>query len=142
MKLVNFKISPDNIAFETSNHYLDLHNNYDLISFMYEVKDRQFQISWSKSMGNWVDEKLPKKLNLYFINTSFLKIKENEKIEFIADDNCLDIVGFAETNMREDMNSWLTTPIKDNRYDLLLIFLNGQAIKINADVAQLEISND
>lgn len=142
MKLTNFKISSFNIAFETTDYYLDLHNNYGFISFEYKVKDRQFQISWSKSIGGWVDEKLPKKLNLNFINTSFLKIKENEASEFIADDSCLDAIGFADINMRDDMISWLAKPEENNDYDLLLIFYNGQTVKINAEIAQLEILND
>ncbi len=139
MKLINFKIANDNIALTTSDYYFDLHNNYDLLSFEYQVKKRKFWISWIKSDEDWVDKRLPYKLKLEFTNTSFLKIKENEKDEFIKDDNCLEAIGFAECNMRDNMDSWLSEWREDDNYDLIFIFINGHAIKINAETAELEI---
>jgi hypothetical protein len=142
MKLINFKIDNDNIALTTADYYLDLHNNYDLVSFEYRVKKRQFRISWLKNNGSWVDENLPKKLNLNFINTSFPKIKENEKDEFIEDDNRLDTIGFSEIDIRDNMNSWLIKKTEDNSDDMILIFLNGQTIKVNSETVELEFLND
>ncbi|SRR6266498_3320864 len=142
MKLINFEIANDNIALTLGDYYFDLHNIYDFISFEYRVAKKQFFILWERNDGNWVEKNLPKNLKLNFSNTSFLKIKENEKDEFVKDDSCLDAIGFAEISVRENMDSWLCEGLEDDKSDMILIFLNGQTIKINAETVGLEISND
>jgi hypothetical protein len=135
--LLNFKINSE-IHIEFENCYFDLHNDYDLTSFEYKTDGRKFIINWARGIGDWINNSPPLTLSMEFTNTSFLRIKENEKSDFLNYDSCLDVIGLCSLDMRDDMESWLPKNAVEGEFDLLLIFMNGQTIKINSQKVELK----
>ena len=134
MKLTNFKISEDNIGLQLDNEeYIDLHNNYDLINFNYRFENRVFEVSWKKSIGNWVRKDSPNNLTLVFSNVSILRIRELDQTleslnEFPEDDKSLSIIGFTDKEDKEFLGYIPNPNLEAENLALTLQTENGQAI--------------
>lgn len=136
MVLQNFKIDGQNIGITCGSLDIDLHNEYDFAGFNYNVLLRQLTVDWNLGKGDWVGEDLPVKLMLKFHEVNFLQIVKNESREFRKDDKCLDNIGFANLEMRDDYISFIEKQTAvDN--DIILIFLNEQTIRVNAESVEL-----
>lgn len=143
MKLTNFKISDDRIAIEDDNgRYFDLHNNFDLEEFRYGFKERNFTLSWTKSLGNWVKEDEANSIKLNFLNVTFLKIKELDQEgidEFKEDDSTLNMIGYSPIE-ESDMESYLAIrEDPDGKHAIIIQTQNGQAILIYSEFVTAEI---
>lgn len=143
MKLTNFKISDDHIAIEDdTGRYFDLHNNFDLKEFRYDIKERNFKLSWTKSLGNWVKEDEANSIKLNFLNVTFLKIRElnQEGIdEFKEDDLTLTMIGYSPIE-GSDMESYLAiSEDSEGKYAIIIQTQNGQAILIYSEFVTAEI---
>jgi len=144
MKLANFKISEDNIGIESiEGAYFDLHNNFDFEEFRYNFQERYFEITWSKTKGDWVKNDEADQIKLSFINVTFLKIKEldqTEVNEYKDDDLTLSIIGYSPLE-GSDMESYLAIKEDTNgEFGILIQTENGQAFLIHAGKAQIKVN--
>ena len=138
MRLLNFKVGDDFISVVKDNVYFDLHNDFDFIGYNYTVADKEFQMVFKKGFGEWVSKYALGNLIFKFAGVEFLKIKENDSIEFPDDEKCLSDIGFNTVGMRNDMESFLATNEFDNSYDMIFIFQSGQTIKIHSQEVLIE----
>jgi hypothetical protein len=65
--------------FEIENNYallyqgqlFDLHNNFDLAHFHYDLETKEFRFSWTKTAGDWVKEDEEEKIELIHKSVSY-----------------------------------------------------------------------
>lgn len=136
MKLLNFSFSPGYIELVSGGKDFDLHNEYEFISFHYNVQLRELIVNWQISNGEWVRKDQPKKLTIKFNEVAYLQIVKNEAKDFREDDKCLDIIGYANYDMRNDFESFLEKQMAQDN-DIIMIFLNQQTIRVNAESVEL-----
>ncbi|HEY5823376.1 MAG TPA: hypothetical protein VIT44_03365 [Cyclobacteriaceae bacterium] len=102
----NFKIKNIvEIAFK--DKHIDLHNNFDLVGFNYELDSRLLTIEFKKSKGDWVPDSEFEKLlfthhNVFFLNIGY----DNETYEFPNDDKCIAGISFVNSSEREIDNEF------------------------------------
>lgn len=146
MKLVNFKIADDHNAIETDDgRYFDLHNNFDFVSFNYLFNKRHFEISWSRSQGDWISKTDPKQLKIEFTNVTILRIKELDQVEDVlnkyqSDDLTLSIIGFTSKEDYEFQGYLAEVNSKDENYPIAIQTQNGQGFIIYSESAVLKIT--
>jgi len=147
MKLINFKISSDNIGLETKDErYFDLHNNFELKDFNYQFSKRYFEINFEKSKGDWVNENDPKGLKLRFINVQILILKEldqeNENLnQFPEDDITLSMIGHIDKEDRD----FLGVSVNQESIEDMAITIqteNGQGLIIYCESVELEKTDE
>jgi len=135
--LQNFSLDlVQNIGVIKGETDFDLHNDYNLESFHYDVLSSELTVNWQIDEGDWIQPSLPRKLTLKFHNISFLQIIKNETDDDKSDDGCLEMIGLSDYNMRSDYKSVLAKQTSANN-DIILIFLNGQSIRVNAESVEL-----
>ena len=138
MRLLNFNVGDDFISVERDNVYYDLHNNFNLAEYSYNVAEKEFKLIFTKSSGDWAAREVINKLLFLFYKVVFLKIKESDSSSLSDDEGCLSDIGFSTTNMREDMQLFLASNMFQPDYDMIFIFQSGQVIKIHSDEVLLE----
>lgn len=139
MKLTNFKLAGDNIAFEQNENYYDIHNNFDFISFNYSLAKREIVLNWVKGTGNWVPNNSPKSIHLIIRGISLFKAKERDTDMPFTEDDCLSSIGFLWNDMIEEMGGYHSHEPKENCTHLSIEFMSGLALKIGADSALLKV---
>ncbi len=138
---VNFDIK-DNHAIEFAGRHIDLHNNFDFVSFDYNVSDREIKLHWKKSSGDCVDENEFSSLVLTHKVVTFLRVIEREEKSIYEDDSCLGEITFFSSTARE-INDSVIPQIKPNDGDdILYLFESGLQIKIHCQEIQLSINVD
>ena len=140
MKLINFNVGDDFISVVKDDIYYDLHNNFDLTGYSYNVVSKEFKFVFKRGNGDWIQNKDIDSLIFNFIGVSFLKIKEGDSTEYPDDESCLANIGFNTKNMRNDMDSFLASNEFQDDYDLIFMFVSGQTIKIHCKEILLEIN--
>ena len=140
MKLINFKIARDNIAFEKEGEYYDIHNNFDFLGFYYNTAKREIQLNWIKGSGDWVPSNLPKKIDLIIRKVSFLKAQERNDEYPFTEDSCLDCIGFMYHDDLQNMDDYPAYHEPSNDFPhLYLKFMSGFTLKISAENAILNV---
>lgn len=127
---VNFDIK-DNYAIEIEGRLIDLHNNFDFVSFEYIFADREIKLHWKKSSGDWVDKNEFSNLILQHKGVSFLKVIEHCEKSSYKDDSCLDEITFYPSTAREINDSIIPQNKPNEGDDILYFFGNGQQIRIH-----------
>jgi len=138
METTNFQIAKDNIALETGEKYLDLHNCYDFTGFRYSVLDREIELKWAKTQADWVPADHPKQVLLRIHEVSFLKVRARDKEIPFTEDGCLEFMGFIWNDLIEEMGSYTSSVTQEGCTHLSLGFVSGLALKISAVSAYLE----
>ena len=137
MKLSNFTIADDHIAFEQSDKYYDVHNCFDFIGFDYDVSKRTIILNWIKNSGDWVPSDSPNRLSLHLEGVYLFKAKERDPDVPFTEDDCLSSIGFLWNELIEEMGGYHSHEPKENCTHLSMEFMSGLAIKIGADSASL-----
>ncbi len=138
MELLNFKIGDDYISVEKDSLYFDLHSNFNFTGFNYNAPNKEFQLTFVKSLEEWAANEVINNLIFTFRGVSFLKIREKDNLLNIQDVDCLNDIGFGAFDSRQDMDSFLATNQFQYNYDLIFIFISGQSIKVHSDTVFLE----
>lgn len=80
---VNFGIV-DNHTLTFEGQHIDLHNNFNFVSFDCNVADREIKLNWQKSDGDWVAKNELSGLVLKHKAVIFLKvIEKDEKSSYV-----------------------------------------------------------
>lgn len=126
----NFEIE-DNYALVYQDQLIDLHNNYDLAGYEYQVAKRELRIKWTKSTGEWVSQDEPATLTIIHQDVFYYNIGyDNEIYEFPDDDKCLGAISFVSSEERES-NDQLTSRVEPaENDDILYIFETDHCIRV------------
>jgi hypothetical protein len=139
MQLLNFSLGNDNISVITDGSYLDLHNNFDLAGYDYNVVNNSLQITFKKSLGEWAKKDVFGNLKFKFSKVSLIKINGEGLLNNLNDNNCLDIIGFSSPDLKDDMESFPGNNEFKSENDMIFIFVTGHSIKIHSDSVILEV---
>jgi hypothetical protein len=138
---VNFEII-DNIALNFEGRHIDLHNNFDFVSFEYNIAEKEINLNWRKSIGNWIDKNEISNLTLKHKSVSFLKVIAQDEDSTYENDSCLGEITFFPSTAREINDSQIPQSKPKEGDDLLYFFENGQVIRIHSKEVKLEISSE
>lgn len=136
--ITNFEIT-ENYALSFEGIHTDLHNNFDFVSYKYNVRDRNLKLSWVKSKGEWVNKN---ELPGVFINhesVSFLNITNQDDENKFIDAHCLSEITFFPSTLREINNSFTSQSKANVDDDVLYFFINGQFIRIKCERVILSV---
>ena len=133
----NFELE-DSIAIKFAGRYIDLHNNFDFISYEYDILSRQIILKWIKSKGDWVQHNEFSSLQFIHSNVSFLAISYNNmQYEFPDDDKCLSFISFFPSADRVTNNGWIEQPKPSEADDIIFSFETEHFIRIGCDKIEL-----
>lgn len=141
MKLKNFKLADDNIAFEQGANYYDIHNNFIFTGFKYNTLRREVVLNWVKGTGDWVPNNSPKSIHFIIRDVYLFKAKERDAEMPFTEDDCLNCIGFLWNDLIEEMGGYYSHEPKENCTHLSIEFMSGLALKIGADTALLKVIN-
>jgi len=134
---VNFEIE-ENYALSYQGRHIDLHNNFDFVSYDYNIANRQLTLTWKKSIGDWVKENEASKLLLIHSNVFFLNIGyDNKEYEFPDGDNCLSDISFFPSSDRQINNGVIAQNKPKDEDDIIYIFETEHFIRIGCDKVEL-----
>jgi hypothetical protein len=138
---VNFDIT-DNHALTFEGQHIDLHNNFNFVSFDYNVADREIKLNWRKSDGDWVAKNEFLSLVLTHKAVSFLKVIDQDEKSSYDDDNCLGEITFFPSTEREINDSIVSQSKPNDGDDIIYFFENGQQIRIHCKEIELSVNID
>lgn len=133
---VNFKIIKSTEISYDSRH-LDLHNNFVVNRFDYNIVERKLSIHLVKSKGEWVKEDELDNIAFIHRNVSFLNSNFTNPTEFTHDDSCLEFISYLPIKDRDITDGFLNKSFPDENDDIIYSFVNGQFIKINCVEVEL-----
>jgi hypothetical protein len=128
----------DNYALRQNGSLFDLHNNFDLSDFFYNVKTREFIITWTKAFGEWVKSDEADELTVRHKNVSFLSISDRDVDSTTEDDKCLSEISFFPSTSRDINDSIVIQKRPTENDDILYFFESGQLIRICCDTIELK----
>jgi hypothetical protein len=129
---VNFEIV-HNSALNIDNREVDLHNNFDFISFEYTVHNRELKLTWKKTIGDWVPSNEFNRLTLTHKQVEFLNIDDRDKDSLLVDDATLGNITFFPSSVREMSDSIVPQAKPNEQDDIIYTFENGQIIRISCE---------
>jgi hypothetical protein len=131
--IVNFEIH-ENVHLHYNGRVIDLHNNFDFISFNYDVKSRELKLTFMKSSGDWVEEEELSSVVIVHSNVFYYALGyDNEIYEFPEDDKSLAGITFIASSEREINNELYSRVKPESGDDVLYIFETEHYIRIGCD---------
>ena len=127
----------DNYALRQDGLLFDLHNNFDLSDFHYNVKTREFIITWTKASGEWVKSDEADEITVRHSNVSFLTISDRDPESITDDDKCLGEISFFPSTSRDINDSIVIQARPTEEDDILYFFENGQLIRVCCETIEL-----
>ncbi len=115
---VDFEII-DNSVLNHNGRHIDLHNNFDLVGFDYNVQNREFKLYWIKSNGEWVHKNELNELTIIHKGVNYLKITNPDDKSTFEDDVCLGEISFFPSTARE-INDSIIPQLQPNDGDDIL----------------------
>ena len=137
MVLENFEIGSDGVSFYKNGQNLDLHNNYDLISFSYHIACRNIRLVWKLSDGNWVPDDLPETLTFSLLRVYLFNARERSQEVAFTEDGCLESIGFIWNDKIDEFEGYAKHQPSAECNHLNVNFQSGFAIKVGAEKAIL-----
>lgn len=126
-----------NYALRQDGLLFDLHNNFDLSDFHYNVKTREFIITWIKTSGEWVKSDEADELTVRHRNVSFLTISDRDTDSNSDDDKTLGDISFFPSTSRDINDSVIIQARPTTDDDILYFFENGQLIRVCCETIEL-----
>jgi hypothetical protein len=131
----NFKII-DNYALEINGRLIDIHNNFDFVTYDYCTKENQVKLFCRKGSGNWIDKEEIKEIVLVHSDVNnFIIENQNEHSE----DSITEITFYQIDEFRKPEE--LTLREKPNENDeIFYIFESGKVMRISCSEIKLELN--
>jgi hypothetical protein len=131
MKAKNFKIS-QNIYIVTSDHELDLHNNYCFCGYAYDVDQRSLLLLWRKTKNDLVPTNDPQDITLRILLVRSLEITPRDpKLPFTEDD-CLHEIGFL-CEKDGPPQPFISDKTPEDSWRWVFQFMSGTSIIVDAE---------
>lgn len=125
----NFDIS-DNIALNCGDRYFDLHNDFRFIGLVLDIPNDFLDL-------NWESRRESKALTLRYSGLLFFKVRQADPGYPSSERAVLNAVGFAWPDETEAMSSFIPNA-SDNSYHMIFEFMDGFAVRVFAETANLE----
>ena len=135
---VNFEVE-DNYAITFQGRHIDLHNNFDLESFHYNVINKEFELLWKKTEGDWISENELKAISITHKKINFLRIIEADIEMPDNEGNRLMDLTYYPSSLRDENDSIVLQCAPADNDDIKYTFQNGQVIRINCEEIELKI---
>lgn len=133
---VNFEIY-NNSAVLYKGQHIDLHNNFDFVGMAEDVQNKQINLHFVKTDGDWVKEDEFEQLTFSLKNYTYKFVQEGEQEDNSDDAKCLGEITFFPSEHR-DMNDSMTLQSEPNENDdLMFFFADGKIIRVNCEEAEL-----
>ncbi len=126
----NFEIR-DNVTIVLNGASHDLHNDYDFSEFVFDIEADVFTLSWQ-------DRHNGRSLRLIFKEVSLLRMKESDPGFSKSERRTINVIGFAWPDEVDSMNTFIPN-LADETYHLLIEFMDGSAIKVFSESADVLI---
>jgi hypothetical protein len=137
--IVNFEIQ-NNVHLHCKGRAIDLHNNFDFIGFDYNVKSRQLKLTWTRSIGDWVNQDEFSTIEIVHSNVFYYSLGyDNEIYEFPEDDKSLAGMTFISSADRVINNELFSRGNPEPGDDVLYIFETEHYIRIGCDQILLSL---
>jgi hypothetical protein len=124
---VNFKIE-DNYALNYNGRHIDLHNNFDFVSYHYEIPERQLKLIWKKS-SRVLDDELPV-LELIHSDVFYLNINYSKDEAFPDDARCLGEISYFPSSERDVNDAFTSQTTPNDNDDIIYVFESGDFIRV------------
>ncbi len=137
--LTNFTIEA-NCALNYEGRYVDLHNNFDFVSFDYNVAEKQIRLRWKKSSGPWVNKDDISSVVLIHKDVDYLLVVEQAENSPYEEDSGIGEISFVPSTLRtlNDLIVPQSNPKEED--DILYLFENGQRIRVHCKQIELQVS--
>lgn len=132
----NFEIT-GNYGVTIDGRLIDLHNNFDLVSFHYAISTRHFEIKWIKGKGDWIKKDEINELTLTHKNVTFLTIGTADENSRTEDDNCLGDISFFPSSSRDINDSVVSQNQPSEDDDILFILESGRTLRVCCERIEL-----
>jgi hypothetical protein len=132
----NFAIEK-NYALVYNGRLLDLHNNFDITSIVYDLARKEFKILWCKTNGDWVSTDEADKLELIHRSVSHLYISDKDERGHMEDDSSLDDVTFYQSSHRNELHNIIDRPTPSVGDDILYTLQSGRKIQLCCEEIEL-----
>lgn len=132
----NFEIT-DNCGVTVDGRLFDLHNNFDLAGFTYDISTRHFEIKWVKGKGSWINKNEIIELTLSHKKVTFLRIGTADENSLMEDDKCLGDISFFPSSSRDINDNLLIQNQPNEGDDILFILESGRTIRIGCEAIEL-----
>jgi len=140
MEKANFAVTANHSITVDHKHVLDLHNDFDFNSLIYDANLGQVSLSWTKSEGDWVAEAVPQKIKMNFDGVSFFSTQIIPKEHDKSDRLTLSFVGYLHPEDIGLMDGCLDERESDWSYHMIFSFENGLAVKIYSDQVRCSVA--
>ena len=119
---------------------LDLHNNFNFSGFDYSIAERELELNWIRSDGDWVSSAIPQSVRITFIQVSEFRFMPREQGVPFTEDDCINSIGYwvdedwaegvimAEPNQKVEPQ-WLTA----------IDFMSGAVLAVQAESADATV---
>ena len=132
MNLVNFETS-EGYAIRMGSTWIDLHNDYDFETCLYDTASRSAILSWVRSSR--ASSHLAQKVSLRFVDLRVFKVELLEGCVEPDDARTLNFLGFLHPDDLEIMDGYLDQEESDPTYHMILRFEDGLSIRCFAKTA-------
>lgn len=127
---VNFELF-ENYAINFEGRQIDIHNDYDFVTFDYDVVSQTLKLNWKRSNQNGSKSDELSGFSLVHFEVNYLNITPRDFKAASSDDTCLLDLTFFPSSERDISDSLMIQNLPHNLDDILYTFAGGQTIRVN-----------
>ncbi|MBK0401441.1 hypothetical protein I5M27_00510 [Adhaeribacter sp. BT258] len=127
---VNFELV-ENYAINFEGRHIDVHNDYDFVSFDFDIVSQILKLNWIKSDRNRITFNEILDFTLIHYEVNFLNIMPRDSKALNSDDSCLLDFTFFPSTERDINDSLMIQNLPHNLDDIIYTFAGGQIIRVN-----------
>lgn len=117
---------------------MNLHNNFDFVSYEYKIAKRQLKLVWVKP-GNWVSNDKVSRLEIIHSNVFYFKVNY-QHINESSDDECLGEVSYFPSSERAINNAFTSQTKPNDGDDILYVFESGYFIRVGCSEIEIIVA--
>ncbi len=132
----------ENFSWKSSIHLqigdleLDMHNNYDFVGVVYDLKVRSVLLEWHLANRESISKTLPSHIKMLLSGVEDFRVSPRVHEIPFTEDNCLSSFGYACDEKWTDGQYWIDgTPEPEWRWSFL--FQSGLEIQIGGESASV-----
>jgi hypothetical protein len=134
---VNFEIA-NNTSLIVDGHTIDLHNNFNMVGYSFDLARRTLVIEFSKAAGQWVAEDEYASVRIIHTDVFFYNIGyDNEVYEFPDDDKTVSAISFVPSADRESNQEIFSNGSPREGDDILFIFETDHFLRVGCGAVEV-----
>ena len=128
----------DNYALNFGNQHIDIHNNFQLVEFIYSFEENFLSLRFKKIKGDWVKESEPDSFSLNHYDLKYLNMDEPNNELIKSDRTCVGEITFYPSDRRQENDSMMNKKKPDSDDDIIYFLESEQCIRIHCLEIRLE----